>query len=224
MFAEYRARYQDRFGEELTTIRNEGHELRMKVRGVEFVGRHVMGLEPTVEPGSSDLASFELNRYDSGRRELCGCTIEYDIPLPIAVGDEIREAMLHVHAELGAPADRGELDRMKLRLELSFEGKTYRGTGTSGWFEHELLEIQASLPEVTFMKCCISCAFSDYSPYGHDVFGNLDCYRGAKEAYLEVKTKRDLFTLRKQARTDEVQETYLCPEFQRRKPGTGYRG
>lgn len=125
---------------------------------------------------------------------------------------------------LGAPAERGWLDREELRLELRFEGRTYRGSGTSGWFEHELLEIQASLPEDRFMKCCINCAFSDYSPYGHGVFGNLDCYRDAKAAYLDVKTKGDLLKLMKQVRAAEVQETYLCPAFQRRKLGTGYRG
>ena len=73
------------------------------------------------------------------------------------------------------------------------------------------------------MKACINCSFSDYSPGGHDGFGTLLCFRDNKDAYLAVKGKRDLFQLMHKM-TECVQETYLCPEFQRRVPGAGYRG
>ncbi len=73
------------------------------------------------------------------------------------------------------------------------------------------------------MKACINCAFSDYSVYGHDIFGNMDCFRHCKAAYLSVKNKGDYMALRCPV-VDRVQETYLCPEFERRTPGTGYRG
>jgi hypothetical protein len=41
--------------------------------------------------------------------------------------------------------------------------------------------------------------------------------------YLKVTTKDEFWTVHD--RYDRmVQETYLCPEFERRIPGTGYRG
>lgn|SRR5579875_150910 len=70
---------------------------------------------------------------------------------------------------------------------------------------------------------CFTCAFSDYSPVGHGLFGSLACFRGNKSSYLQVQSKRDLFAIWN-TMTEFIQETYCCPAFERRKPGTGYRG
>jgi hypothetical protein len=49
------------------------------------------------------------------------------------------------------------------------------------------------------------------------------CFKNIKNAYMRVKTKHDYIDiLRNYDRF--VQETDLCPDFERRKPGTGYRG
>ena len=75
----------------------------------------------------------------------------------------------------------------------------------------------------TLMKACINCAFSDYSPVGHGLFGGLACFRGNKAGYRGVTSKGGLFKIW-DTMTEFVQETYLCPEFEKRAPGTGYRG
>ncbi len=106
---------------------------------------------------------------------------------------------------------------------MSLSGYVYRSAGTSGWFEDELLDIQKQLPDGVFLKACITCAFSDYSPYGHGLFGGMLCFRDNKAGYLTVKGKSDLFRIWSTA-TEYVQETYLCPEFERRVRGSGYRG
>jgi hypothetical protein len=62
-----------------------------------------------------------------------------------------------------------------------------------------------------------------YSPYGHGLFGGLACFRGNKAGYRAVTGKDDLFAVW-DTMTEFVQETHLCPEFERRVPGTGYRG
>ena len=49
------------------------------------------------------------------------------------------------------------------------------------------------------------------------------CYRDNREEYLAVKSKREYMNMKGRP-TEQVQETYLCPEFQRRIAGTGYRG
>ena len=91
-----------------------------------------------------------------------------------------------------------------------------------------MLDVQRKLPPCTFMKACINCAFSDYSPYGHGLFGNMICFRANKAGYLALPSGEDF---EKEAYfavldtvSEMVQEIHLCPEFQRRKPGTGYRG
>jgi hypothetical protein len=54
------------------------------------------------------------------------------------------------------------------------------------------------------------------------MFGGLTCFRDNKTGYRAVNSKSAMF----QAwgtMTEYVQETYLCPEFEKRTPGTGYR-
>lgn len=217
MNSEYPARFQDEHGDEETILFNDGNTLRMRIRGVEFSGRAFDDFEPEEETDASALTSFCLFR-----NELCHCTIVCDVPVPIVANGETITALLHIRVVLGTPDARGELDREEVHLTLHYAGKKYSGSGKSGWFEDELLEIQQALPEGVYMKMCINCAFSDYSPYGHGTFGDMLCFRANKEGYLKVRSKADYFQLH--ARTERVQEAYLCPEFQRRQPGTGYRG
>jgi hypothetical protein len=73
------------------------------------------------------------------------------------------------------------------------------------------------------MVACINCMYSDYSPYGHGLFGWMMCFRNIREEYRRVRGKADFWSVHD--RYDRlVQETYLCPVFERRVPGTGYRG
>ena len=86
-----------------------------------------------------------------------------------------------------------------------------------------MLDLQRQMPANTYLKACITCAFSDYSPDGSGSFGTLACFRGNKTGYRTVTGKKELFGIW-HTMTEVVQETYPCPEFERRLPGTGYRG
>jgi hypothetical protein len=215
MMWSYPAKYRDKLGEVTTTIQNDGRTLRMVVRSIEFCGTDFDSLEPT-EQDASTLSSFTLQQNC-----LCSCVIECQLLIPI-VGAETAQGSLDVHLELGNPEPRGGLDRKYLQLGLKLGSCHFRSSGKSGWFEDELLEIQNQLREGIHMKACINCAFSDYSPYGHGLFGHLACFRGNKEGYRYVRTKADLFQMW-DTMTEYVQETYLCPEFENRRAGTGYR-
>lgn len=114
-------------------------------------------------------------------------------------------------------------DRLCRGIDLVSSHGAIDSAGTSGWFEDELLDIQRKLPAEVYLRACIGCGLSDYSPYGHGLFGNLACFRATKAAYRSVTNKHGLFAIWSSA-TGYVQETYLCPEFERRRPGTGYRG
>jgi hypothetical protein len=217
MNAIYPARYRDKNGEVATTMSNNGKILSLVLRGVEFRGSDFDGLAP-VEGDEQKLPAFTLSRGD-----LCSCTIEVEMPIPVVTESGTVTGLLAVHLTLGDPLPNSGLTKEDLTIELQVQGRILRSSGTSGWFEDEMLSIQKQMPVGMFMLACINCAFSDYSPAGHGLFGCLVCFRDNKQEYLSVSGKKDLFRIWNTL-TEAVQETYLCPEFQQRIPGTGYRG
>ncbi len=217
MFATYPASYTDRFGEEQITIKNDGKFLRTVISGVEFVGSDFDSLRPV-----GDMAELPANTLTFNADSLCSCTFELDMPLPIWMDDTPITGSLHVRLVLGDPAPNGGIDKEYLELELKIANDVIRSR-VRGYFEDALLDIQSKLPDGVYMLACINCAFSEYSPFGSGLFGSMACFRDNKEGYLQVKSKDDIFTIWP-TMTEFVQETYLCPEFARRVPGTGYRG
>lgn len=214
----YPAKYTDANGFEDTSITNDGQTLRMVTRGVEFVGTDFDSLEPLADATKEQLRTFSLHNGS-----LCSCCIELQVPIAIHDNGQEITGNLEVGLQLGGPAFNGALDREELSLVLQYSGQRFVGSGTSASFEDALIEIQKLLPAGVFMRACINCLYSDYSPYGNGLFGTMMCFRNLKQEYLKVTTKDDFWPLHD--RYDRlVQETYLCPEFQRRVPGTGYRG
>ena len=53
--------------------------------------------------------------------------------------------------------------------------------------------------------------------------GDMMCFRNLKQEYLQVKSKQEFFHIHDHFER-QVQETWLCDEFELRVPGTGYRG
>ena len=213
----YKAKYTDKNGEVETTIRNDWKNLRMNLRDVEFEGHSFDCLEPEKVTESSKLETFTFAQDD-----LCECRIEFNMPIKIIVGEKPIGAELSVQIELGK-SRLGGIDRSDVMLILSYDEKTFQSKGTSEWFEDELLDIQKRLPENHKIKCCFGCEFSDYSVYGHGFFGGMLCYRNIKEDYKKVSDKREFMEIMDKS-VESVQETYLCPEFEIRKPERGYRG
>ncbi len=213
----YPASYFDTHGSVATTIANDSETLRLTLRGVEFVGRDFDSLEP------NGAAPEQLRQFALDQGCLCSCRIECQIPIPVHDHGKLLGGALSVKWVLGDPTPNGLLDRDQLRIILEYDGRQIAGSGKSGWFEDELLGIQAQLPEGVFIKACINCLYSDYSPLGHGLFGSMMCFRNLKAEYLKVRTKREFWSVHgRQERF--TQETYLCPEFERRIPGVGYRG
>jgi hypothetical protein len=95
--------------------------------------------------------------------------------------------------------------------------------GAAEVMEDALLDLQRRLPEGVRLLACFTCAFSDYHPAGSAFIGSLACFRGSKDAYRAVTGKQELFEIW-ESRAGFTQETYHCPEYAQRPPGTGYRG
>jgi hypothetical protein len=144
------------------------------------------------------------------------------MPLPIVIDGATEVGILKIHLELGTRTENGALNSEQLQLTLQLREWVFSSEGKTGWFEGELLSLQSALPNEAYLKACIACAYSDYSPYGHGSFGCMACFRKLKDDYAKVNDKFDLFPILDKA--EVVQETYVCPEFAKRRPNTGYRG
>src|SRR3712207_1416097 len=100
VLALYAAIYHDHRGAETTTIENDGKQIQMMVRGVEFTGPDPLSFEP-VDPDEPRLSSFRLHRFSSGALELCAYSLEYQVSIPIAAGGLLKQGLLSVRAEVG---------------------------------------------------------------------------------------------------------------------------
>ena len=216
--ATYEGTYTDLRGSEPIAMKNDGETLTTVIRGVIFSGPDFDALSPCPEATTVQLSFFTLSGGD-----LCSCTFSLEMSLPMNVHDNETEAILRMQLNLGEPSLRGGIDSETLELDLTYDDVNVTSAGKSGWFEDELLNLQSQLPESDYLKTCINCQYSDYRVGGSGLFSSMMCFRNIKREYLAVKSKNDYIPL--QGRHDRwVQETYYCPEFSRRKPGTGYRG
>lgn len=219
MACNYPALYKDAFGEQATQISNDGKQLRMRLRDIEFVATGFDDFEPIDGWRDTYLTRFPESRY----QQLSNCSLGFDMPVTLMQRDATYSAFIHVWLVLGQTLANGALDSETLNMRLGFRGKVYGSGVNEGWFEDALSKLGAALPDDVVMKNCFTCAFSDYHPVGSPMFGGMGCFRDKKQAYLKVSTKSDLLTLW-DPDLEQVQETYLCEDYQKRIAGTGYRG
>jgi hypothetical protein len=198
----------DRGRDEIVVV-NDGEYLRTRLRGFDLVSQWLDDFKP--EPSPKDQFPFAVRdgSLTDGRLRL-------SMPIIVSVQGQSRVARLDVDLELG---DRKE--NLRLTLDLGSAG-TLQSCGGHGWFEDELVELVGSLPSDTDLVCCFTCGLSDYHPVGNPAFGGLACFRGAKELYRQWKGKAAVMR-GWDKRTQWVQETHLCPEWESRPLQRGYR-
>lgn len=215
-------RYTDRHGPEDVVFETDGRDvIRTTIRGVVFEGDTMEDLGALSGEPPEQAFSF----FDGG---LCSCLLEWEVPIPVEVkGSGVRPAVLHCALRLGSPAGPGKgLDAETLTTRLHLDGYDYVNAADQDDFEDALAEVQRQLPRAARLKACVSCAWSDYSPFGHGLMGGLACFRDVKDRYRLVDGKkgpRGIFTIWDEL-TEFVQETWLCGEFEDRTGDWGYRG
>jgi Family of unknown function (DUF6304) len=182
------------------------------IRGIDLRGMDF----DSMEPADPSAAAGKLPLNQAG--ELTGCVLSGDLPCTIAVDGQRRPATIAFSLDLrpGTAVPPGPAHTLTTSLDL--DGVTYQVA--DDWFEGGVERLEQALPPGVQLVCCFTCLFSDYWPAGHGLTG-IRCHRGAKEQYLAVRSKADYWPV---PVTEEVPETYLCEEYQRRIPGTGYRG
>lgn len=232
MIRTYLVKYEDKFGIETTTIVNDGKTMKLTLRGAEFIGYNFHSFRMTSVVEESMKNDFNLFVGD-----LCGYSMNCQIPLEIVSENNETASFLQVYIEYGEPvngrtkfhrSDGTEFDVDQqinvevLRLEIEYQGQTYtsKGKNQSNSFDEQLVELRDSLPSDVYLKTCWNCAFADYHPAGSGIFGGLACFRNTKKEYSQVTNKRELMHLWS-SRAEDVQEVHLCPEFDKRQPGNG---
>lgn len=216
--------YRDSAGTQALAISTDGRRLHARIRDVEFTGASFDALLPPDQPPPEE-AHFTL----TGLGALCGCVLEWDIPMQVYDEGTVHRAALRCLLTLGGPDPAGGPgpERVHLGLALYFDGALYESGRAESDFAGALAEIQRQLPAGSYLKSCLSCAFSDYFPAaGPPFFGGLGCFRDAKDAYRTAEGEDGVRRLWDGGQ-DPVQETHRCPDFERRPDGargTGHRG
>lgn len=121
--------YRDRTGAEAVTIAASGHQLRTRIRGVEYEGATFAALEPVGADGM-----------------LSSCVLEWDMPLPVRTDGGIHSATLSCLLTLGEPREGGLPDRADLNLTLHYGGTAYESGVAGGDFADALSRILKQLP------------------------------------------------------------------------------
>jgi hypothetical protein len=183
-------------------------DVRTVIRGVPVAGADFDGLEPH-DKEAAERVGLHIDAWDTVGQ----CVFTGEMPCTVEVDGELRPGAVLFRLRL--PADRsGE----SLELAVDVDEVTYLDKGA--WFEDAMLGLEQRLPDGVRLVSCVTCLFSDYSPYGHGLTG-MWCHRDARKQYLAVRSKDDYFDV---PVTEQVPETYLCLDYERRVPGTGYRG
>jgi hypothetical protein len=213
--------YEDRQGREAIVWRAEpsnrgrvpGYEFRTVIRGTLFWGYDFDGLEPA-DRDAAKTAGFSLSQGG----DLGDCILTGELPCSVNEAGRIVAGVVLFRLDLYPRHGADAYSPKNLQLTTMIGGERFEVT--DDWFEDGVLRLDKALPPEVQLVCCVTCLFSDYSPGGHGLMG-MSCHRDAKQQYLAVKSKRDYWSV---PVTEEVMETYLCPQYQRRVPGTGYRG
>ncbi|MHC5907635.1 DUF6304 family protein [Streptomyces sp. S6] len=214
--------YTDRHGREAVVFVSDGRaRIRTTIRGVPFEGDRMDDLCALSGEPLGEAFTFAGGALRS-------CLLEWQEPLPVTVeGEGTRAGALHCTLRLGDPhPDRPGIDVQELDVFLRLDGRDHPAEGVHHDFESALHEIQRRLPAGTRVKACVACAWSDYHPFGSPLMGGLACFRDAKDTYRRVTGKDgpdnifDSWDLR----TEFVQETWVCEEFEDRAGNPGYRG
>ncbi|KIA62548.1 hypothetical protein FG87_25070 [Nocardia vulneris] len=183
-------------------------DLEAVIRGVR-----VRGDLEDLTPYSADTHAREIFSLDGRSGNLARYTVTGELPCTVEVSGVRRvEVIRFTYAQHPYP----EHDMM--HLALSLDGEEYETDCDA--LETGLPRLADALPAGVSLKCCFTCLYSDYMPSSGQAMG-IACFRDDKERYLAIRSKFDIWRLR---RTEWVPETYLCSEYQRRVRGTGYRG
>ena len=191
--------------------RDRRFDVHASIRGVHVWGADFDALDVVGTPDAG--SRLALNGAD----EVSNCLLSGELPCTVSVSGVPRPSTIRFVLDL-RPRENPDPSHPNLSLACEIDGTTY--AVSDSWFEDGLLRLERTFPPELQLVACVTCLYSDYSPGGHGLTG-MRCHRDAKTQYLAVRSKVDYWSV---PVTEDVPETYLCDDYTRRVPGTGYRG
>lgn len=212
--------YRDSRGEESVLWRVEAQrtsprfELHTTIRGLRYSGIDFDLLDPD-DQGDSNVARLSPGPVSNVLTE---CVLTGQLPCVVERDGRTSASVVTFALDLHHEARANTAAPENLTLAITVDDTGF--TVVDDCFEAGIQRLESLLPAGTRLRCCVTCLYSDYSPTGRGITG-MRCHRNAREQYLAVRTKADYWNV---PVTEEVLETYVCAEYRRRVPGTGYRG
>ena len=109
-------------------------------------------------------------------------------------------------------------------FRLIVGGDTFALVNPSEWFDLSLYALCQQIKDQYWLKCCFTCQYAEYSPYGGNDFGAMLCYRDHKAACLRVHDKGSYFMELGDKSYYPAEETGLCAAYEPRVKNGGLRG
>lgn len=251
--AHYRDRLHDCWVE-IQNSRPDGdsgaYELRFELDGIWFTGANLCDFELADERQAEKAAGrFQLMKWGGYAGyggeilpytyELQRYAMEMEIPLLVLRRDGGEPLAGMIYFAYCMHKQDADTSRCRYRLDdreiypdqavctefrLHVDGKDFAADRPTTYFEQALLQVCEKCDGDYLPKCCFTCQYSDYSPYGCDDFGSMLCYRKHKEIYLTVNDKEGFFDRLEGLDFEVQQETGVCGEYEERTRCEGYRG
>ena len=198
MTLEYPTEYKDSNGVINSTIITDGKSIKINLRGVDFQGIHFWELYPQTNK-ALDLTK-EFNFSEDGY--LSDYSMKIAMPIKVVTNQ---------NSEIDATI---EFEMNNEKIKIIIDGETYY-LGRPN-FEYGLNPIFTKLPNIEYIKCCTNCAYSEYSPFGCEDYGDLMCFKNSKETWEKIGYQglKDTENWDKLI-IEKTQEAFWCEEFKK---------
>ncbi|NQY31367.1 MAG: hypothetical protein HRT69_18115, partial [Flavobacteriaceae bacterium] len=198
-------------------IKSDGSTMYLTLRGIDFEGHDFEALT-----GEIDDTKFEYEIFKGYTlKHLSNFKLTVTIPILLynSLSNQTLTENLTVAIEVGETVKIMGLDSEITNLKLSSCFGEFVVEKKLEWMEDALIALQNKLPENIYLKTCLSCKYSNYSPFGNGMFGSIYCFKNIKEAFKKVNSKFDLLDLWTAEAVEKgdvfsVQETFTCAEHQ----------
>jgi len=212
----YLATYQDKIGKENILIKSDGSTMFFTLRNIDFEGHDFEMLT-----GEIDNTKFEYEKFADGSGDLTNFKIIITFPVLLfnSISNQTFTESLITHIEVGETTTIEGLGSEINRLRLTTSFGEFVIEKKLEWMEDALIAIQNKLPENIYLKTCLCCKYSNYSPFGNGMFGSIYCFKKLKSELKLLNDKTDLFEIWTAEAVDKgdifsVQETFDCSEHQ----------
>ncbi|WP_299602989.1 DUF6304 family protein [uncultured Aquimarina sp.] len=213
----YKTTYQDKRGTEQIVIKSDGSEMVTTIRGINFDGPDFDQLTAD----KIDHEKFDYQMLADGSGDVTNCSFLITIPIKLynTTSKELFEENLDAYIVVGDDTTINGLDHELNSLTLHTSFGKFTVEKKLEWMEDALIALQNQLPAHIYINTCLSCKYSNYSPYGNGMFGGIYCFKKIKEQLKSLHDKTDLFSIWTKEAMDKgdifsVQETFDCEEHQ----------